>query len=394
MNSVNGKLFEIGDSLMPTYKRFDVEIVSGKGAIAIDVSGKEYIDFGAGIGVNSLGYADHGWADAISKQAHTLQHTSNLYHTPLQKELARELCNKTGFASVFLANSGAEANECAIKLARKYSKDKYGAGRSTIITLNNSFHGRTITTLAASAQDGLHTNFDPFTPGFFYVPAGDIEALDKAMDGSVCAVMLEPVQGEGGVLPVDTEYLKVLARLAHKRDVLLIYDEVQTGVGRTGKLYAYEHLGITPDILTSAKGLGGGLPIGVCMAREKLANVLSSGSHGSTFGGNPVVCAGALYTLSKIANEQFLNEVTRKGNLMKTKLEKMQNVKSVRGLGMMIGVELEKGVSREIAEKCVENGVLVLTAKSLLRFLPPLNISDEEIEAGLSVVEKVLSEIE
>ena len=287
-------------ALMATYGRFPVALEQGKGAVATDVDGRQYIDFGSGIGVNSLGYCDDGWVKAVSEQAARLQHVSNLYYQPVQVDFAAELCAATGMSRVFLANSGAEANECAIKLARKYSRDTYGDDRYEIITLRQSFHGRTMATLTATGQDALHVSFDPFIPGFAYVPAGDIEALRQAISARTCAVMLECIQGEGGVIAQDPAYLQAVEALCREHDLLLIVDEVQTGAGRTGKLLASENAGIHPDVVTMAKGLGGGLPIGACLCNEKCKDVMQPGSHGSTFGGNPVVCAGARYVLSRL----------------------------------------------------------------------------------------------
>ncbi len=378
--------------IMNVYNRFNVSIERGKGSVAVDESGKEYIDFTSGIGVNSLGYSDDGWVKAVTEQLCRVQHTSNLYYQPAQAEYCKNLCEKTGFARVFLSNSGAEANECAIKIARKYSEDKYGEGRSNIITLNNSFHGRTITTLSTTGQIVFHQLFKPLTEGFMYVDSGDVDQVMQAVDDSVCAIMLETVQGEGGVMPVPPEYISAVAEICRQRDLLLIFDEVQTGAGRTGKFFSWEHIGVKPDILTAAKGLGGGLPIGACLCTERLKDVLGKGQHGSTFGGNPVVAAGADYCLSVISDEKFLNDVSEKGEYIKQKVSSMPGVEFVRGLGLMIGVKIIDDKGREIAEKCVENGLIILTAKTLLRIMPPLNITYEEIDRGLAALEKVLSE--
>ena len=375
---------------MPAYNRFNVAIVSGKGSIAVDVAGREYVDFSSGIGVNCLGYADAGWADAISKQASTLQHISNLYYSPVQVQLAEKLCEKSGFSKVFFCNSGAEANECAIKMARKYSFDNYNSERNEIITLVNSFHGRTVTTLAATGQDEFHKYFFPFTEGFSYVNAQDISALKQAIKDKTCAVMMELIQGEGGVLPLDVNYVKEVAAVCKEAGLLLIFDEVQTGVGRTGRLYAWEHYNVKPDIITSAKGLGGGLPFGACMCDDKLADVLSFGTHGTTYGGNPVACAGSSYVLDRVANEEFLETVREKGEYMRNRLLDMNRVSAVRGMGLMIGADIE-GNAREIVSECIENGLLILTAKTALRMLPPLNITYKEIDRGLDILNKVLS---
>jgi acetylornithine/N-succinyldiaminopimelate aminotransferase len=378
-------------ALMATYGRFPVALEQGKGAVATDVDGRQYIDFGSGIGVNSLGYCDDGWVKAVSEQAARLQHVSNLYYQPVQVDFAAELCAATGMSRVFLANSGAEANECAIKLARKYSRDTYGDDRYEIITLRQSFHGRTMATLTATGQDALHVSFDPFIPGFAYVPAGDIEALRQAISARTCAVMLECIQGEGGVIAQDPAYLQAVEALCREHDLLLIVDEVQTGAGRTGKLLASENAGIHPDVVTMAKGLGGGLPIGACLCNEKCKDVMQPGSHGSTFGGNPVVCAGARYVLSRLTAPGFLDEVAQKGAYMREKIAAMPHVCAVRGQGMMIGILLDEGLqARTVAEQCLQNGLLILTAKTLLRLLPPLTISYEEIDRGLAILQKVL----
>lgn len=372
-------------NIMHTYGRFNVALVKGKGAKAWDESGKEYIDFTSGIGVNSLGYCDDGWTKAVSTQASTLQHISNLYYSPLQTELAKRLCNLTGFSKVFFCNSGAEANECAVKLARKYSFEKYGKERTEIVTLENSFHGRTITTLAATGQDVFHNYFFPFTEGFSFAKANDMQSVKDKINSNTCAVMIELIQGEGGVNPLEQSFVKELAEYCKQNDLLLIVDEVQTGVGRTGSFYCYEQFDIHPDIISSAKGLGGGLPMGACFCTEMLADVLSAGTHGTTYGGNPVVCAGALEVVKRVGNREFLNEVAKKGEYMKSKLSKINGVTEVRGMGMMIGVVLEKNNAKEVAAKCAENGLLVLTAKTLIRFLPPLNITKEEIDNGLEI---------
>ena len=378
-------------ALMPTYGRFPVALESGHGAVAVDVDGREYIDFGSGIGVNALGYCEPGWAKAVADQAAQLQHISNLYYSPVQVAFAHELCQATGMSRVFLCNSGAEANECAIKLARKYSFDKYGEGRARIVGLVNSFHGRTVTTLAATGQDSFHQYFFPFTEGFAFAQAGDMADLESRLDGSVCAVMLECVQGEGGVIALEPSYLRAVEALCREKDLLLIIDEVQTGAGRTGKFLACQHAGIRPDVVTMAKGLGGGLPVGACLCTEGLKEVMSAGMHGSTFGGNPVVCAAGRYMLRTLADPAFLAEVARKGAVLRRRIAQMPHVAEVRGLGMMLGVVLDKGTAREVAEKCLENGLLILTAKTLLRLLPPLNITDEEMEKGLAALEKTLA---
>ncbi len=377
-------------ALMQTYSRFDIAVESGRGATLTDTEGKTYIDFGSGIGVNSLGYADPDWVAAVQKQAATLAHISNLYYNGVQTSFAKRLCEIAGMARVFLGNSGAEANECAIKLARKYSFDKYGEGRSTIISLQNSFHGRTLATLSATGQDSFHQYFFPFMEGFVFAKAGDIDDLRSKAGGDVCAVMLECVQGEGGVIPLESSYLRAVRAFCDQRDILLIVDEVQTGVGRTGRFLACEYSGIKPDIVTMAKGLGGGLPIGACLCNEKPADVLSAGTHGSTFGGNPIVCAGGNVVLKKLTSDGFMEQVAEKGGYMRERLASMPNVREVRGLGMMLGIVLEKEEAKPAAQECLKNGLLVLTAKTLLRLLPPLTITYDEIDKGLLIMEAVL----
>ena len=376
--------------MMHTYGRFNVAIESGKGATAFDVDGRQYIDFTTGIGVNALGYCDDGWVKAVSAQLNKVQHISNLYYSPTQVECAKQLCTRTGFDKVFFGNSGAEVNECAIKLARKYSFDKYGDGRNEIIALNNSFHGRTVTTLSATGQDVFHQYFFPFTEGFVFADANDTDSVKALLNDKTCAVMIELIQGEGGVMPLEQDFVKDVEKLCRENDLVLIIDEVQTGVGRTGKLYCYENYGIEPDIITSAKGLGGGLPFGACLCGEKLSAVLGAGTHGTTFGGNPVACAGALEILKRVDNPEFLSQVNEKGEYIREKLLKMDGVSQVRGLGLMIGIVLEKDNAKEVAARCVENGLLILTAKNLLRMLPPLNISYEDIDKGLEILKKSL----
>ena len=376
--------------IMNTYGRFNAALVKGKGAKAWDESGKEYIDFTSGIGVNCLGYSDDGWVKAVTEQAARLQHISNLYYSPLQTELAKKLCEITGFSKVFFANSGAEANECAIKLARKYSFEKYGKDRTEIVTLENSFHGRTVTTLSATGQDVFHNYFFPFTEGFSFAKANDMESVKSKVNKNTCAVMIELVQGEGGVNPLEQGFVNELADYCSKNDILLIIDEVQTGVGRTGSFYCYEQFGIKPDIISSAKGIGGGLPMGACLCSEKLRDVMSPSTHGTTYGGNPIACAGALEVLKRVSDKKFLEDVAEKGSYIKEKLLKIKGVSEVRGMGMMIGVVLEKDNAKEVAVKCVEKGLLVLTAKNLIRFLPPLNITKEEIDKGLEIFADVV----
>lgn len=378
------------ENIMPTYGRFQVAPVKGKNATAWDEKGKEYIDFTSGIGVNCLGYSDPGWVKAVSAQAAEIQHISNLYYSPVQTKLAKKLCGITGFDKVFFTNSGAEANECAIKLARKYSFDKFGKDRNEIIALNNSFHGRTVTTLAATGQEVFHNYFFPFTEGFVFADANDMESVKSKASSKTCAIMIELIQGEGGVKPLDKDFVKELSSYCKENKLLLIVDEVQTGVGRTGTLYCYESFGITPDIITSAKGIGGGLPIGVCLCSKELGGVMTAGTHGTTYGGNPIACAGAAEVLDRVANESFLNEVKKKGNYIKEKLKAMEEVEEVRGMGMMIGIVLKKDNAKEVAAKCAENGLLVLTAKTLIRLLPPLTITYEEIDKGIDIFKTCL----
>ena len=370
------------------YGRFDVALTKGQGSTLYDENGKKYIDFGSGIGVTAFGINDPVWTKAVEEQLHRVQHTSNLYYTAPCAKLAQLLCEKSGMKKVFFGNSGAEANEGAIKFARKYSFDKYGAGRSTIITLVNSFHGRTITTLAATGQDSFHTVFDPFTPGFKYCPANDIEALQAAATDDVCAVLFECVQGEGGVNNLSPTFVSAIAKLAKEKDILIAVDEVQTGNGRTGTYFAYQQYGITPDIVTTAKGLGGGLPIGAVLFGEKLQNTMTPGSHGSTFGGNPVVAAGACSIVERI-DDDFLSEVQRKSEKIRTVLAKVKYVKSISGMGLMLGIETDKPAG-EVAKACLANGLLILTAKTKLRLLPALNISDAELNEGLEILKGVL----
>ena len=370
------------------YGRFDVALTKGQGSTLYDENGKKYIDFGSGIGVTAFGINDPIWTKAVEEQLHRVQHTSNLYYTAPCAKLAQLLCEKSGMKKVFFGNSGAEANEGAIKFARKYSFDKYGAGRSTIITLVNSFHGRTITTLAATGQDSFHTVFDPFTPGFKYCPANDIEALQAAATDDVCAVLFECVQGEGGVNNLSPTFVRAIAKLAKEKDILIAVDEVQTGNGRTGTYFAYHQYGITPDIVTTAKGLGGGLPIGAVLFGEKLQDTMTPGSHGSTFGGNPVVAAGACSIVERI-DDDFLSEVQRKSEKIRTALAKVKGVQSISGMGLMLGIETDKPAG-EVAKACLANGLLILTAKTKLRLLPALNISDAELDEGLEILKGVL----
>lgn len=377
--------------IMHTYGRYDVALAKGKGAVAYDEDGKRYIDVASGIGVNSLGFCDDGWVKAVTEQASTIQHMSNYFYCEQASNLAERLCTLTGLSKVCFGNSGAEANECAIKIARKYSFDKYGEGRNEIITLKNSFHGRTVTTLAATGQDVFHNYFFPFTEGFKYVDAEDMDALKNAVTDKTCAVMFEVIQGEGGVNILDKAYVQELVSYCQSRDVLVIIDEVQTGVGRTGKLFAHQNYEVLPDLMTVAKGIGGGLPIGLCMCGEKLKDVMSPSTHGTTFGANPVVCAGANYVLDRVTTDGFLDEVEQKGAYLEEKLLSLDSVKSVRRMGLMVGIEIE-GNAHNIAVKCVENGLIIITAKDLLRMLPPLVITKDEIDEAVQILDKTLKE--
>ena len=376
-----------------TYARFPLQLVNGMGAEAFDEQGNRYIDMGSGIGVTSFGYCDPAWITAVANQLSTLQHTSNLYYTEPCVKLAKLLCERTGAGKVFFSNSGAEANECAIKVARKYMAEKKGEDCYTIITLENSFHGRTITTLAATGQEVFHKTFKPLTDGFMHLPANDLEAVKTALSQKkIAAVMIECVQGEGGVLPLDPDYVKALAALLKEQEVLLIVDEVQTGNGRTGKLYAEMHYGITPDIVSTAKGLGGGLPIGATLLYGEGQNTLHFGDHGSTYGGNPVCCAGA-YSIIERLDEDFLKEVQEKSDFVFESLKGAKGIKSVNGLGLMIGIETA-APAKEILLECMARGVLCLTAKTKLRLLPPLNITTEQLSEALDVIKAVAAEKE
>ncbi len=378
------------DYVLHTYNRNPIVIEKGHGLHAYGPEGQSYLDFTSGIGVNSLGYCDLNWAEAVSKQAHKLQHTSNLYYTSPCSKLAKRLCRRTGMSKVFFGNSGAEANEGAIKAARKYSFDHYGEGRDQIITLVNSFHGRTIATLTATGQDTFHHYFGPFNEGFLYTPAGDIEALTKLVDKHTCAVMLELVQGEGGVVPLDQEFVQAVRALCDEKDLVLIVDEVQTGVGRTGTFLACEQFNLRPDIVTLAKGLGGGLPIGAVLVSEKAAAGMGPGSHGSTFGGNPVVCAGANVVLERL-DESFLAGVREHAAQLRAGLERLPHVKAVTGLGLMLGIQFEDGINAaDVLAACRERGLLVLTAKTRLRLLPPLVVTAHDIERALVILDEVL----
>lgn len=375
------------------YGRFNVGFSHGKGAKLYDFDGSEYIDFASGIGVSSIGHCHPLWLKAVSEQIGKLAHVSNLYYTEAYALLAPRLTAFSGMKRAFFCNSGAEANEAAIKLARKYSKDKYGEGRSTIVTLLKSFHGRTMATLTATGQPEYHVHFDPFPSGFKYAEANDIGAVKNAMTDDVCAVIVEGIQGEGGVIPLLEGFIKELASLALEKDILLIFDEVQTGVGRTGHMYCCERFGINPDLITLAKGLGGGLPIGALLAGEKCEGVLGAGTHGSTFGGNPVACAGANAVLDVVVADGFMEDVKRKGTYIKNRIADMSLpfVKDVRGHGLMIGIELEGIDVKETVKGLLDGGLVALSAgNNVLRLLPPLTITDKEVEAGMEIMLKCM----
>ena len=368
-----------------TYGRFPVELLSGKGSIFTGTDGKRYIDMGSGIGVTCFGTADDTWLAAVTEQLNKLQHTSNLYYTEPCALLAKALCEKTGMKKVFFSNSGAEANECAIKVARKYSAENKGDDHYTIITLVNSFHGRTLTTLSATGQDHFHKLFNPLTPGFTHVPANDIQALEQAVaQCKPAGIMMEVVQGEGGVLPLTADFVHAAAKLARDNDIPLILDEVQTGNGRTGKLYGYMHFGIEPDIVSTAKGLGGGLPIGATMMNEKMQSVLGPGDHGSTYGGNPVCCAGALSVIRRL-DDRFLAEVQEKSDYIFSQLTGAEGIESVSGMGLMIGIETKRP-AKDVLMDCMAKGVLCLTAKTKLRLLPPLNIPMDTLKEAIAII--------
>lgn len=372
-----------------TYARFPVEIVSGKGSVVYGSDGKRYIDMGSGIGVTAFGICDDQWTQAVTDQLSRVQHMSNLYYTEPCGKLAELLCTRTGMKKVFFSNSGAEANECAIKVARKYAAEKKGAEYHTIVTLENSFHGRTLTTLAATGQDHYHELFQPLTPGFAHTPANDIEAFYKTMEAhKVAGVLIECIQGEGGVNALTADFVKAVAEYTAAHDIVLMVDEVQTGNGRTGALYAYMHYGIKPDVVSTAKGIGGGLPLGATMLSEKVQHVLGFGDHGSTYGGNPIACAGGYSVVSRL-NDDFLSEVKRKSDYVFEAFRSAKGVKSVSGMGLMIGIETEKPAA-EIVKACIERGVLCLTAKHKLRLLPALNIPFEVLKEAVEAIRSVI----
>lgn len=372
-----------------TYARFPVAFKEGKGSRLYDYDGREYVDCGSGIAVNIFGVNDEEWKNAVIAQMNSIQHASNLYYTKPQADLARLLCEMTGAKKVFFGNSGAEANECAIKAARKYGEIKYGADRKQIITLKESFHGRTLATLAATGQDAFHKYYGPFPEGFVYADP-TIEGVEACMNERTCAVMIECIQGESGVNVLDKDFVQAVEKLCRERDIIFICDEVQTGNGRTGRLYAYQAYGVSPDIVTTAKGLGGGLPIGACMLFEKCSGVFGHGDHGSTFGGNPVVCAGAYSILSRI-DEKLLQSVREKGEYFREGLKKIDGIKEVTGMGLMIGIHTDKPAA-EVANECMKRGLLVLTAHSNVRLLPPLTISKDDIDFALKILNEVISQ--
>jgi len=378
--------FELDNTYIAgTYKRFPIEIVSGKGSLVTDAEGKEYIDMGSGIAVTSFGIADDAWIQAVEEQIHRVQHMSNLYYTAPCARLAEALCRKTGMRRVFFSNSGAEANECAIKAARKWAAEHKGPQCATILTLENSFHGRTLTTLAATGQAHYHELYQPLTPGFASFPAGDLAALEKlCAGGDVAAVLIECVQGEGGVVPLDPAFARKLQDFLRERDILLLVDEVQTGNGRCGKMYAYMQYGLSPDAVSTAKGLAGGLPMGATLLSERLQDVFAPGDHGSTFGGNPVAAAAALSVVSRLTDD-FLEEVQRKGILLRSLLEGAPGIESVSGLGLMLGLKTTRPAA-EVVSACMEKGVLCLTAKDRVRLLPALNIPDELLKQAADVI--------
>lgn len=385
-------LEQFNNHVMPTYKQQEMVLVSGKNATCYDENGKEYIDFGSGIGVNSLGFANEAWAKAVADQAASLQHVSNLYYSKPVGELATLLAQATGYAKIFAANSGAEANEGAIKVLRKYSSDKYGPGRHKILTLENSFHGRSYGALSATGQPSMHQHFGPFLEGFTFVPSNDFSAAKEALDqGGYCGVILEFIQGEGGVNPLDRNYVQELFAYCQEKDILIHADEVQTGVGRTGKFLAAEHFGVKPQVVTLAKGLGGGLPIGVVMVEDRLADVLGYGDHGATYGGNPVACAGAKVVMAQMMTPGFMEEVTKKGAYLREELLKLEQVVAVDGMGLMLGLQLKDKDAATVVKEAVAQGLIPLTAKTKLRLLPPLTITQAELDKGLEILKKVLA---
>ncbi len=378
------------EKIMGTYSRYDMVADHGKGAKCVSVDGKEYVDFTAGIGVNCLGFCDDGWVKAVTAQLNKLQHVSNLFYSEPQVKAADLLTKRTGLKKVFFGNSGAEANEAAIKTARKYGTTQRGDHVNKIISLANSFHGRTMATITATGQEKYHKFFTPFLEGFKYCEANNIEQLRSLVDDDVCAIMMEMVQGEGGVLNLDPAFVKAAEELCHEHDLVFIVDEVQTGIGRTGKLFAYEYFDVVPDIVTFAKGIGGGLPIGGALFGAKCADVLKPGDHGTTYGGNPVACAGAVEVLTRM-DDAFLEEVQKKSDYLKKELQALPHVTNISGLGMMLGVSVEGREAGEVVKKALEEGLMILTAKDRIRLLPPLTITYDEIDQGIEILRKALS---
>ena len=383
---------KVNQHVMSTYGRYPLVLETGEGRTAKDENGREYIDFGSGIGVNSLGYCDEEWADAVCAQARAIQHTSNYYYTKIQADFAAKISEVTGYDKMFFGNSGAEANECAIKLARKYSFDKYGkdSGRYNIITLVNSFHGRTLATLSATGQEVFHNYFFPFLEGFINVEANNIGDLREKIDDSVCGVMFEFIQGEGGVMPLEKEFVDEIFRICAEKDILTIADEVQTGAGRTGEFLTSSLYGVKPDITTLAKGVAGGVPVGICLANDKCGEVLTAGTHGSTFGGNPLACAGGLAVINRVSEREFLTEVQKKGEYIKKKLGEIPEVDGVDGMGLMLGIRLKTKNASDVCRACLDMGLLALTAKTKLRLLPPLNVAYDEIDRGVEIIRRAL----
>lgn len=378
------------EKIVSTYARYDMAAGSGKGSYCFDTDEKKYVDFTAGIGVNCLGFCDDGWVEAVTAQLRKLQHVSNLFYTEPQVEVAKMLTERTGMKKVFFGNSGAEANEAAIKTARKYGTVNKGEKTNKIITLKNSFHGRTMAAITATGQEGYHKFFTPFLDGFQYCEVNDIEQLRKMADETTCAIMMEMIQGEGGVVALQEDFVKAAAALCAEKDILFVVDEVQTGIGRSGKLFAYEYFDVQPDIVTFAKGIGGGLPIGGALFGEKTCDVLEPGNHGTTYGGNPVACAGAVEVLKRI-DEAFLAEVRKKGEYLKEKLLALPQVKDVSGMGLMLGVTVEGKEAAEIVKDALAGGLMILTAKDKVRMLPPLTITYDELDEGLAIFKKALS---
>ena len=377
------------EKIVNTYARYDLAVKQGKGAVCTSYDGREYIDFTSGIGVNSLGFCDEGWINAVTEQLNRLQHISNLFYTEPQVRAAQLLTSKAGMSKVFFGNSGAEANEAAIKTARKYGSKVKGNTMNKIVTLVNSFHGRTMATITATGQEHYHQYFTPFVEGFDYCEPDNISQLEALIDDTTCAVMLEMIQGEGGVIALSEEFVKAVEKLCRQKDILLIIDEVQTGVGRTGKLFCYEHYGITPDMVTFAKGIGGGLPVGGVIFGEKCCDVLEPGDHGTTYGGNPVVCAGVVEVLSRI-DDAFLEKVTAKGEYIRSKLADVSQIEEITGKGLMMGLKLKGKKASDIVAQAMNEGLLLLTAKDRVRLLPPLTITYGEIDRGLEILKKVL----